>query len=173
MTSRNLKSKLEIGLNVVVAASILVIAVVVVKRTFFPAQPTRISPQEQAELLVGTRMTIPGTALDKKTLIFFLKKDCVYCQSIAPSYRELIDDAKRRNISLIAILPNSVEEGREYVWSLGLQIEDVQTGLLSSYKIPGTPTVLFVDGQAVVRSAWFGAEPGREKEMREKLTALF
>lgn len=102
-----------------------------------------------------------------------MKKDCIYCESIAPSYRELIRDAKKRNIDLIAILPNSLEEGRDYVRFLDLQIENVQTGSLSSYKIPGTPSVLFVDGEGIVRSVWFGAEPGREKEMRDKLVAFF
>ena len=173
MTLRNLKPKLELGLNVLVAASILIIAVVVVKRTFFPPQSNQLNSQQQVQQLLGTRVGVPGTPLNKKTLIFFLKKDCVFCQSIAPSYRELISEARKRDIDLIAILPNPLDEGRAYVRSLGLEIENVQSGSLASYKIPGTPSVLFVDGEAIVRSAWFGAEPTREREMREKLVALF
>lgn len=100
-------------------------------------------------------------------------KDCKYCESSAPFYRQLIEDASKRNVKWLAILPNSVEEGRKYVQSLGLPIENVQTGSLPSYKIPGTPSVLFVDNQGIVKSVWIGAVPGREREMRDELVALF
>lgn len=175
MSSNNVKARVELGLNVVIATAILLIAVVAAKRAFFPAQVNRPSLQQQAQLVLGTRVAIPGTDLvqHKKTLIFFLKKDCIYCEFIAPTYRELISEARKRNINLIAILPNPVEDGRNYVRSLSLEIENVQTGSPSSYKLPGTPSVLFVDGEGVVKSVWFGAEPGREKEMRDKLMALF
>ena len=73
----------------------------------------------------------------------------------------------------LAILPNSVEEGREYLRSLALPIENVQSGSLSSYKIPGTPSVLFVDHQGIVKSVWIGAAPGQESQMRDELIALF
>lgn len=73
----------------------------------------------------------------------------------------------------VAILPNSVEEGRQYVKSLSLPIDNVQTGSFPSYKIPGTPSVLFVDHQGIVRSVWIGAVPGQEQEMRDELVALF
>ena len=100
-------------------------------------------------------------------------KDCKYCEARAPFYRELIEDASKRNMKRLAILPNSIEEGRKHVQSLGLSIDDVQTGSLPSYKVPGTPSVLFVDNHGIVRSVWIGAEPGREKEMRDELVALF
>lgn len=56
---------------------------------------------------------------------------------------------------------------------LELSVDNVQTGPLAAYKISGTPTVLFVDEGGIVRSAWFGAVPEREKEMRDQLVALF
>jgi hypothetical protein len=85
----------------------------------------------------------------------------------------LIEDASKRNVRSLAILPNSVDEARKYLQYLELPIENVQAGSLSSYKISGTPTVLYVDSQGIVRSAWFGAAPEREKEMRDQLVALF
>ncbi len=173
MTTMNTKAKIEFGLNVVIAVAILLVAGLVVKRTFFPEQ-VNLTIEQQAQKLLGTRINVPGAdwAQNKKSLVFFLKKDCVYCNAIAPAYRELISDAQKLNVKLIAILPNSVEEGRQYVHTLGLSIEDVQTGSLSSYKIPGTPSVLMVDGEGTVRGVWIGAEPGRDREMREKLVSL-
>ena len=73
----------------------------------------------------------------------------------------------------VAILPNPDDEARKYLQYLELPIENIQTGSLSAYKISGTPTVLFVDNQGIVRSAWFGAQTDREKEMRDKLVELF
>jgi hypothetical protein len=45
-------------------------------------------------------------------------------------------------------------------------------GSLSSYKIPGTPSVLMVDGEGTVRGVWIGAEPGRDRQLREELVSL-
>jgi thioredoxin-related protein len=175
MASGNVRAKIEFGLNIVIAVAILVIAGVVVKRAFSPQQANRKTLQQQAQSLLGTRINVPGANWEhnKKSLIFFLKKDCRYCEYIAPSYKQLIGEAKKRNIKLIAILPNSIEEAREYVQFLGLSIENVQTGALSSFKIPGTPSVLFVDSNGIVKSIWIGAEPGREKEMLDTMVALF
>lgn len=71
MSSANSKARLELGLNVVIAAAILVIAVVAAKRAFFPTQVNRASLQQQAQLLLGTRMNIPHLVQNKKSLIFF------------------------------------------------------------------------------------------------------
>jgi peroxiredoxin len=168
-----MKWKIELGLNVAIAVAIVVIAGLLVKRTFF-AEPVTPPLEAQAQQLMGTRINVPGAdwAQNKKSLVFFLKKDCVYCDAVAPSYRQLIDEAGKTNTKLIAILPNPVPVGREYIQSLGLPIEDVQSGVPASYKIPGTPTVLVVDAEGIVRGVWIGAEPGRGKEMLPKLVAL-
>jgi peroxiredoxin len=174
MTTTDTRAKIELGLNIVIAVAIVLIAGVVVKRTFFPEQVNRPTLEQQAQMLLGTRINVPGAdwAQNKKSLVFFLKKDCIYCDAIAPAYRELISEAQKLNVKLIAILPNSVEEGRQYVQALGLSIDDVQMGSLSSYKMPGTPSVLMVDGEGTIRGIWIGAEPGRDREMREKLVSL-
>jgi hypothetical protein len=85
----------------------------------------------------------------------------------------LIEDASKRNVKSVAILPDSADEARKYLKYLELPFENIQIGPLSSYKISGTPTVLLVDNQGIVRSAWFGAQSEREKEMRDKLIELF
>jgi peroxiredoxin len=171
----NVRANLELGTNIVIAVCVLVVAGVVVKRYVFPQPADSVSLQQQAQKLVGTPITVPTVdwAQNKKSLIFFLKKDCVYCAQSAPFYRGLIQDASRRNVKWLAILPNSVEEGREYVKSLELPIENVHTGSLSSYHILGTPTVMFVDNEGIVKSVWVGAVPGGEREMRDKLISLF
>lgn len=169
--SKSVRANLELGANLAIAVAIIVVAVVVVKRFAFPPA----SPASLPRITTGERLNIPGVdwKQNEKSLVFFLMKDCKYCKSSAPLYRQLIDDASKRNVQRLAILPNSVEEGKKYLESLDLRFENVQTGSLSSYKIPGTPSVLFVDKQGIVKGVWIGAEPGREKEMRDELLALF
>jgi len=173
--SNSFRANLELGVNIVIAIAIVVVAGIVVKRHFSPDQMNRGNLQLHSQVLKGTRMNIPDVDWEqnKKSLVLFLKKDCTYCTSSAPLYRQLIADASQRNVKSLAILPDSVEEGRNYINSLDLPIEDVRSGSLPSYKIAGTPTVLFVDHQGTVKSVWVGAVPGREKEMRDELVALF
>jgi hypothetical protein len=168
----NLRANVELGAQIAIALAVVVVAGVFVKRNLFPQQ---VNPASLPRIGAGERLNVPNVDWEqnKKSLVFFLKKDCAYCTSSAPFYRQLIEDASKRNVRSLAILPNSLDEARHYVQSLELPIESVQTGSLSSYKISGTPTVLFVDHQGIVRSAWFGAAPDREKEMRDKLVQLF
>ncbi|MGI8836694.1 MAG: peroxiredoxin family protein [Pyrinomonadaceae bacterium] len=162
-------------MNIVIAVAVLVVAGVVVKRYVFSQRPNSESLQQQSQKLVGTRIIVPNVdwAQNKKSLIFFLNKDCFYCKSSAPFYRQLIQNASKRNVKSLAIFPNSVEEGKAFLESLELPIENVQTGSLSSYKIQATPSVLFVDNEGIVKGVWVGAAPSREKEMRDELVALF
>ena len=169
--SNNVRANVELGLNVVITVAIVVVAVVLVKRYAFSPE----NPGSLPRITKGERLNIPNTDWEKneKSLVFFLKRDCVYCTSNAPLYRQLVDDASKRNVKWLAILPDSIEEGREYLRSLALPIENAQSGSLSSYKIPGTPSVLFVDRHGIVKSVWIGAVPGQERQMRDELVALF
>jgi peroxiredoxin len=165
------RANIELTAQVIIALAVVVAAAALVKRTFYPGQGNPNLPRISA----GERLNVPNIdwKQNQKTLVFFLKKDCPYCTTSAPFYRQLIEDASKRNVKSVAILPNSIDEAHKYLQYLELPIEDVQTGSLSSYKISGTPTVLYVDSQGIVRSAWFGAAPEREKEMRDQLVALF
>lgn len=168
---KNVRANIELGINIIIAVAVIVVAVLVVKRYAFPPEnPDTVPRITKGERLNASNIDWEG---NKKTLVFFLAKDCVYCTSSAPFHRQLIDDAAKRNVKLLAILPNSLEEGRQYINALSLPIDNVQTGSLPSFKIPGTPSVLFVDHQGIVKSVWIGAVPGQEQAMRDELIALF
>ena len=168
----NLRANIELVAQVAIAIAVLVTAGFLLKRTVFP-EPGNLAALPHIN--AGERITISNVdwAQNKKSLVFFLKKDCPYCTSSAPLYRQLIEEATKRNVKCVAVLPNSPEEAHKYLQYLELPIENVQTGPLAPYKVTGTPTVLFVDESGIVRSVWFGAQPEREGEMRDKLVALF
>jgi peroxiredoxin len=170
---RNVRANIELGAQIAIAIAIVVSAGILVKRTVLPRQG---NPPDLPRISAGERLSVPNIdwKQNQRSLVFFLKKDCPYCTTSAPFYRQLIEDASKRNVKCVAVLPNSADEARKYIQYLELPIENVQTGgSLAAYKITGTPTVLFVDKEGIVRSAWFGAQPEREKEMRDKLVELF
>ena len=171
---RNLRTNIELALNIVIAVAVVVIAGVVVKRYIF-SQPTNFTLEQQKQLLMGTRMNVPNIDWEQngKSLVFFLDKDCVHCTNSAAFYRQLIEEASKRDVRSLAILQNPIEEAKQYVQSLKLPIENVQTGSMSSYRIPGVPSVVLLDNKGIVRSVWLGAKPTREREMKDELIALF
>ena len=167
----SVRSNIELAAQVVIAIAVVIAAGVLVKRNVWPGPASgRI-----ASISAGERLNIPYVdwAQNKKSLVFFLKKDCPYCTSSASLYRQLVEEATRRNIKCIAVFPNTPEEARKYLQYIELPIENVYTGPLGASKISGTPTVVFVDGGGIVRSVWIGAQTDREQEMRDKLLALF
>ena len=168
--SKNVRANIDLGINIVIAIAIVAVAAAVVKRYVFSS-----SPENPPRIAKGDRLEVPNVnwQQNEKTLVFFLMKDCRYCQSSAPFYRQLLADASERNVKVMAILPNSLKEAKEYVQHLELPIDNIQTGSLASYKIPGSPSVLFVDQQGIVKSVWLGAVEGREQKMRDELVALF
>ena len=165
------KANIELAAQVVIAIAVVVAAGALVKRTFSPAYAPAAGPR----ITAGEHLDIANVnwAQNEKSLVFFLKKDCQYCTLSAPFYRQLIEEATKRNVKCIAVFPNTLGEARKYLQYLDLPIENVQTASLAAYKITGTPTVLFVDNQGTVRSTWFGAAVDREAEMRSKLIELF
>lgn len=166
-----IRANLELGAQITIATAVVVVAGALVKRQVFPS-PTRTSaPQINA----GEKLNVPNVDWERnqKSLVFFLQKGCHYCSDSAPFYRQLIAAAAKKNVKSLAILPNSAEDARQYLQSLELPIENIQSGSLASYKVNGTPTVMFVDHHGIVRSVWIGAAPEREQEMRHRLDQLF
>lgn len=165
------RANIELTAQIVIAIAVVVAAGVLVKRSFFPTQLTTAFPR----IKTGERLNIPNVKWEQnqKSLVFFLKKDCPYCSSSAPFYRQLIDEANKRNVKCLAVFPNSADEAQKYLRYVDLPIDDIQTASLVDNKIAGTPTVLFVDHKGVVGSVWFGAPGERESEMRNQLIQLF
>src|SRR5829696_3734050 len=134
----NVRANIELAVQVVIAIAIVITAGVFVKRTVLPGQSSGRMPTINA----GKRLTIPNVdwAQNKKTLVFFLKKDCPYCTTSAGLYRQLIEDATKRNVKCLAVMPNTPEEARKYLQYIELPLENIYTRPLGDYKISGTPT---------------------------------
>jgi len=167
-----LRANIELTAQVAVAIGIVITAGFLVKRTVFSGLT---NGARRPAITEGERLNVPTIdwAQNNKSLVFFLKKDCPYCTSSADFYRQLMDEASKRNVKCIAVLPNSPEDARKYLQYLELPFENIYTGPVEGSKIQGTPTIVFVDKNGTVKSVWIGAQADREKEMRDTLVQLF
>jgi hypothetical protein len=167
----SLRANLEFGAQIVIAVAVLAVAGVIVQRHVFPRQ---LPYPNMAGITAGERLNISDVdwKRSKRSLVFFLSKDCYYCTSSAPFYRQLTVEAAKRNVTLLAVLPDSPADAKAYLQSIKLPIEDLRTGPLSSYKIAGTPTVLLVNTSGAVEKVWFGATTGRENQILEEFLIL-
>jgi hypothetical protein len=84
----------------------------------------------------------------------------------------LQEEAIKQNVKLLAVFPHSTEEGKAYLESIQLSMDDIHSSPTAPYKIRGTPTVLFVNSSGTVEKGWFGDVSGREKQIREEFLAL-
>jgi thioredoxin-related protein len=165
------RTNIEFGAQIAVAIAVLVVAGVIVKRQLFAERrPTLNIPTISA----GERLNLANVdwTQNKKSLVFFLNKDCQFCTSSAPFYRQLKEEALKQNVKSLAVFPHSTEEAKAYLESLQLSIDEIHSSPLAPYKIPGTPTVLFVNSNGTVEKGWFGDVSGREKQIREEFLTL-
>jgi hypothetical protein len=170
-STNTLRSKIELGLNIAITVAIVVVAGVTVMRYF---AYERGRGNQNPPTLVGTRLSIPGIGggPTQKNLVLFMRSDCPACKMAAPLYRQLIAEASKRDVKSVAILPDSLEQGKQYLQSLQLGAHDVQSVDLSVYSISSVPTALVVDGEGVVKGSWIGVTQGQDKTVANEIVAL-
>jgi hypothetical protein len=149
----------EIGSNIAVICAAALLSVVLVKNYLLkPTEPSGPKP--------GIHMNVAGVnwAGNGHTLVLALQKGCHFCSDSAPFYQKLADEfGNRPGVRLVAVLPQSTTEGKQYLDGLKVPIPDVRQAPLSDMSVRGTPTLLLVDGKGVVTDVWVGKQPP-EKE---------
>lgn len=152
--------------------SILIVAVlasaVLVKNYLLP----RPKPDQPSQIEIGDKLSLTGVDWhgNGNTLVVALSPGCDSCSESAPFYRRLSAELPR--LHMTAIFTQTVEEGREYLRSLDVDISDVRQGSFHQLKIRGTPTMILLDQQGVVRNVWLGRPlPQKEQEVIETIRA--
>lgn len=84
-----------------------------------------------------------------------------YCSDSAPFYQRLVQE--RGRTQLVAVLPQSVEDGRKYLQSLGVNITDVRQVSFPSVALRAAPTLILADNKGVAIDSWLGRIP-KERE---------
>lgn len=157
------KKRLEVITNVAILCVCLLIAVIGVKRFLLPGSSPGLSGP-----LPGTKLSVANVdwSLASKTLVLALSTQCHFCSESSEFYQRLIPAAASTHTQIIAVLPQTLLEDREYFQKLGLPAVEMRQELLSAIQVNGTPTLMLVDQQGRVLRSWVGKlEAARESEV--------
>jgi len=116
----------------------------------FAAQPAIVEGTSLKGRLAGVDWSRNG-----QTLVLAISTHCHFCTESTPFFRQIAKE-KRKDIKLLAVLPESVAEGEQYLSREGVHVDRVSQLSLASAGIPGTPTMLLVDSGGVVTHFWAG-----------------
>ena len=106
---------------------------------------------------------------NKSTLVLGLQTTCHYCTESGPFFQKLAL-AAAGSTKIVAVLPQTVEESKEYLSKLGVHVDEIRSDPLSSIRVSGTPTMMLADGKGIVKNVWVGKLP--EEQQTEVLSAI-
>jgi len=156
-----LSKRIEVTANLAIIVAAFLLCVVMVKNYLLPGTPSTrsndIAASNQAQ--PENKLSISGVdwAVNDQTLVLAISSTCHYCSQSAPFYQRLAKE--RGNIHMVAVLPQSVEEGRRYLEKLGVEVDDVKQVSLASLGVRGTPTLILVNKDGAVEDSWVGKLP--------------
>lgn len=157
--SESLFKKTEIVANIAIIVVALLLGVVLVKRFFLTRDGADAARRADPRVAVGTKVALPGEdwARNGRTLLLVLSSDCRFCTESAPFYQRLARDAAgRADLRLVAVLPQEVGAGREYLRRLGVPIAEVRQAAPTAVGAQVTPTLILLDGGGAVTHSWVG-----------------
>lgn len=172
---KNIKSKIEVAANLSIIAVAVMLCVVLVKSYVIsvPAGQTTGEPATaEKRVKRGDTITVSGVDWQKngKTLLLALSTTCHFCTQSGPFYQRLAKE--HGGAKLVALVPQSTEEGQSYLKRLRVEVDEVRQASLAGIGVNGTPTLILVDGNGVIADVWVGAlTPDREDEVVGRLGA--
>ena len=162
-----LSKRIEILANAAIIVVAALLVAVLVKNYLLPSSTSNpILNQIQP----GSKLVLPKLDWSKsdKTLLLALSDGCKFCTESAEFYRRLVEErAKRPDLRLVAVLPQEVDRGQNYLNSLNVAVDEVRQIPLSSVGVTGTPTLIMVNKSGIITNIWLG------KLSLEKETEVF
>jgi thioredoxin-related protein len=160
-----LSKRINLVANLAIALVVILIALVFAKNYLLAPHPT--AGAEDYRIPVGTKISLSGIdwAKNGQTLLLVLRKGCRFCEESAPFYRRLALEAatNKSRVRIVAVLPQEVDESKQYLSSLGVPIDEVRQSALDVLGVQGTPTVILVNAQGEVQVSWAGKLPAAQE----------
>lgn len=168
---KNISRTIELIANVAIILVAILLGIVLVKRyviTFPPRSSESFASANQPSS--HPKIGLRGVDWSKKdkTLVLAISSVCHFCTESAPFYRQLAE--AHDGTQLVAVLPQPVEEGRQYLDKLGFEVDEVVQAPLNSIYVSGTPTLMLVNRDGIVIGTWVGRLPAEQEA--EVLTHL-
>src|ERR1041384_1254837 len=150
----SLYKKIELVANVAIILVALLIGGVFVKKYFFdtPSNPP-------LKITAGTKVHLQDVdwAKNGQTLLLVLQKGCRFCAESAPFYQGLTREMENtKSTQLIAVLPQEVNEGQQYLAALEVPISEVRKMNPDFPRVSATPTLILVNSAGEVVDSWVG-----------------
>jgi thioredoxin-related protein len=168
MNATSIFKKVELIANVAIIIVAVLFSVVLVKSYLFTnSSPSNTNLEtNNNEIHAGQVVALPDVDWTKngRTLLLALSTTCHFCTQSGPFYQRLVKE--HGDTQLIALVPQSDDEGRQYLKKLGVEINEVKQVSMSELGLSGTPTLVLVDSSGKVVNVWVGAlPPDQENEV--------
>lgn len=149
--------RVELFANIAIILVAILLGYFLIQRFFFQQNPQQ-QPKQPTEIAKGTKISLPEVdwQANQKTLILALQKSCHFCSESMPFYKTLVEKAKEKGVKLVAVLPNSREEGSQYLKENGVDIQEIKQAQLNAVNVQGTPTLILVNDKGEVSNSWVG-----------------
>jgi thioredoxin-related protein len=164
-----LHKKVELLSNIAIIVVAVLLGAVLVDRYLRPAGPKseRSESKEGPQIKPGMKLSLAGVDWGKsnKTLLMVLSTTCHFCTESAPFYQRLAQEkTKHKDVSMIAVMPQSSSESQKYLSDHGISVDQVGQSPPGAVYATGTPTLIIVDKTGSVVESWVGKLPP-EKEL--------
>ena len=164
--------KLEIVANIAIIVLAIMLGGVIVKRYFFtsaPPEPTasQLSAASESAIKPGTNIQLANYNWSEsdKTLVMVLSTGCHFCTESGPFYKRLMEArADKKKVRVVAVFPQTPEEGREYLEKLGVVADEIRTATPMSLGVRGTPTLILTDSKGAAVNTWIGKLPTTKED---------
>ncbi len=165
---RTIQKKIEVAANIAIIVVAVILITVVTRQYLLPSrgrdQVQRAGAPKGPQR--GDAVKLPGVdwLRNGKTILIAVSTNCRFCTQSAPFYQRLVNE--HDDAQLIALVPQTGEEGQAYLEKLGVKIGDVRQISYDSIGVSATPTLILVDSSGKVANAWVGAlPPDKENEV--------
>ena len=161
---KNIARTIEVIANVAIIFVALSLGTVLISRTV-KSYRAPVTQSTNTPSVNDQKIQLPGVDWSKneQTLVMAISSTCHFCTESAAFYRDI---RARTHIHTVAVLPQSINEGRDYLSNLGVQVDEVLQAPLSSIDVNGTPTLILVGRDGTVIRTWIGKlPPESEKEV--------
>ena len=167
----NAYRRVELLANVAIVVVAVMLGAVLVGKFLLP-NSAAVARTKYAGVAAGDKVSIPDTdwAKSQKTLLLVLQKGCHFCTESAEFYRSIARVRAEKGVRVLAVLPQPVNEARDYLTKLSIDVDEVKQATLDSVDVAGTPTLIFLDDNGVVRDVWVGKlSAEKESEVLSRL----
>lgn len=134
-----------------------------------PSGPSSVEPRVRHPLSVGAPIKLKGADFHGHilSLILVSSPTCVHCVRSAEFHRALNEFTHRHGVPFYVAIPDQ-RDATEYTRSAGFPESSVREFADLDVRVTGTPTLMAVDSNGIVRHAWLGElTTAGQQEVRE------